>query len=95
MHGSTSGHCPLQLLPLPPPAGTEPRGLYNVVLFLLHDRGGRGWVTLEEAMTITYLRVGKVGGGCWRSRRSGCYHSARGGTACPPARPKSCQMPPP
>ena len=43
------------------PAGTEPRGLYNVVLFLLHDRGGKGRVTLEEAMKITYLRVGKVG----------------------------------
>jgi calmodulin len=40
--------------------GTEPRGLYNVVLFLLHDRGSAGRVTLEEAMKITYLRVGKV-----------------------------------
>lgn len=40
--------------------GTEPRGLYNVVLFLLHDRGSTGRVTLEEAMKITYLRVGKV-----------------------------------
>jgi calmodulin len=40
-------------------AGTEPWGLYNVVLFLLHDRSGSGRVSLEEAMKITYLRVGK------------------------------------
>jgi len=47
------------------PTGTEPWGLYNVVLFLLHDRSGSGWVSLEDAMKITYLRVGKVGfAGC-------------------------------
>ncbi|KAL4452233.1 hypothetical protein ABPG75_007895 [Micractinium tetrahymenae] len=44
-------------------AGTEPRGLYNVVLFLLHAKpcptGGGHQVALEEAMKITYLRVGK------------------------------------
>lgn len=47
-------HCP------PPEPGTEPRGLYNCVIFLLHDRGGQGRVTLEEAMKLTYLRVGKA-----------------------------------
>lgn len=54
-------------------AGTEPWGLYNVVLFLLHDRGGSGRVSLEEAMKITFLRVGKVSGGAgwWRSRAVG------------------------
>lgn len=44
-------------------AGTEPRGLYNVVLFLLHAKpspaGSGHRVALEEAMKITYLRVGK------------------------------------
>ncbi|PSC72095.1 outer dynein arm-docking complex subunit 3 isoform B [Micractinium conductrix] len=44
-------------------AGTEPRGLYNVVLFLLHAKecgvGGEQRMALEEAMKITYLRVGK------------------------------------
>lgn len=53
------------------PAGTEPWGLYNVVLFLLHDRSGSGRVSLEEAMKITYLRVGKVSGGLAGRRGEG------------------------
>lgn len=61
--------CHHRLLSLSASAGTEPRGLYNVVLFLLHDRGCSGRVTLEEVMKITYLRVGKVGR---RGRLPGC-----------------------
>lgn len=64
-----SGEPPPGLANQPPcyvaPTGTEPRGLYNVVLFLLHAKpcaaGGGHRVALEEAMKITYLRVGKVG----------------------------------
>ena len=34
-----------------------------MALFLLHDAACSGRVTLEDAMRITYLRVGKVGQG--------------------------------
>ena len=71
----------MKIHPTPPtPAGTEPRGLYNVVLFLLHAKecgvGGEQRMALEEAMKITYLRVGKVRwsaveGGSWPGRRAG------------------------
>lgn len=61
-------------------AGTEPRGLYNVVLFLLHDRGGRGRVALEEAMKITYLRVGKVRG--WRCAAAAALAAGGGEASC-------------
>ena len=42
------------------PAGTEPRQLFNVVQFVIHDVGCTGRVTLEEAMKLTYLRFGRV-----------------------------------
>jgi calmodulin len=41
-------------------AGTEPRGLFNVVEFVMHDREGRGSISLEEAMQIMYLRHGRA-----------------------------------
>lgn len=41
-------------------AGTEPRQLFNVVQFVIHDLGNTGKVTLEEAMKLTYLRFGRV-----------------------------------
>ena len=41
-------------------AGTEPRQLFNVVQFVIHDREGVGRVSLEEALRIIYLRVGRV-----------------------------------
>ncbi|GAB4819032.1 hypothetical protein N2152v2_006078 [Parachlorella kessleri] len=39
--------------------GTEPRQLFNVVQFVIHDLGNSGKVTLEEAMKLTYLRFGR------------------------------------
>lgn len=47
-------------------AGTEPRQLFNVVQFIIHDKENVGRVSLEEAMKITYLRVGRVRAGGWR-----------------------------
>lgn len=69
LHFTNKYTCPLgsppilSLITTLPCLGTEPRGLYNVVLFLLHDRAGAGRITLEEAMKITYLRVGKASEG--------------------------------
>lgn len=40
--------------------GYEPRGLFNVVEFIMNDKHGQGWITLEEAMQITYLRYGRA-----------------------------------
>eukprot|EP00887_Chlorella_sp_A99_P002147 scaffold21.g2147.t1 len=40
-------------------AGTEPRQLFNVVQFIIHDKEAAGRVSLEEAMAMTYLRVGR------------------------------------
>lgn len=40
--------------------GTEPKQLFNVVQFIIHDVGNTGKVTLEEAMKLTYLRFGRV-----------------------------------
>ena len=42
-------------------AGTEPRQLFNVVQFVIHDREGVGSVSLEEAMNLTYMQHGRVG----------------------------------
>lgn len=41
-------------------AGTEPRGLFNVVEFVMRDREGLGAISLEAAMEITYLRHGRA-----------------------------------
>jgi calmodulin len=41
-------------------AGTEPRGLFNVIEFVMHDREGAGAISLEEAMQIMYLRHGRA-----------------------------------
>ncbi|KAI8473767.1 MAG: outer dynein arm-docking complex subunit 3 [Monoraphidium minutum] len=40
--------------------GTEPRGLFNVIEFVMHDREGAGAISLEEAMQIMYLRHGRA-----------------------------------
>lgn len=40
--------------------GTEPRGLFNVIEFVMHDRDGAGAISLEEAMQIMYLRHGRA-----------------------------------
>jgi len=40
--------------------GTEPRGLHDVVAFAMADAEGRGRVSLEAAMEMTYLRVGRA-----------------------------------
>lgn len=39
--------------------GYEPRGLFNVVEFVMNDKEGAGFITLEEAMQIMYLRYGR------------------------------------
>eukprot|EP00983_Pelagomonas_calceolata_P095156 1157974-Pelagomonas_calceolata.AAC.3 len=39
--------------------GWEPRGLFNVVEFVMNDKEGAGFITLEEAMQIMYLRYGR------------------------------------
>lgn len=39
--------------------GSEPRGLFNVVQFIINDREMRNRVSLEEAMQIMYLRYGR------------------------------------
>lgn len=44
--------------------GYEPRGLFNVVEFVMNDKEGAGFITLEEAMQIMYLRYGRWVGGC-------------------------------
>ena len=40
-------------------AGSEPRGFFNVVQFIMNDREGLSRVSLEEAMQILYLRFGR------------------------------------
>lgn len=37
-------------------AGVEPRGLYNLIEFIIYDQELKGYITLEEVMKITYLR---------------------------------------
>lgn len=39
--------------------GYEPRGLFNVVEFVMNDKKGAGHISLEEAMEIMYLRYGR------------------------------------
>lgn len=39
--------------------GYEPRGLFNVVEFVMNDKQGVGFISLEEAMEIMYLRYGR------------------------------------
>lgn len=39
--------------------GYEPRGLFNVVEFVMNDKDGSGFISLEEAMCIMYLRYGR------------------------------------
>lgn len=41
-------------------SGYEPRGLFNVVEFLMNDKTSSGFITLEEAMQIMYLRYGRA-----------------------------------
>uniref|UniRef100_A0A7S0V8N5 EF-hand domain-containing protein n=1 Tax=Polytomella parva TaxID=51329 RepID=A0A7S0V8N5_9CHLO len=40
--------------------GYEPRGLFNVVEFVMNDKYNQGFITLEEAMQIMYLRYGRA-----------------------------------
>eukprot|EP00877_Chromochloris_zofingiensis_P013655 jgi/Chrzof1/8543/Cz03g15030.t1 len=40
--------------------GYEPRGLFNVVEFVMNDKEGTGRISLEEAMQIMYLRHGRA-----------------------------------
>jgi calmodulin len=40
--------------------GYEPRGLFNVVEFVMNDKKGNGFISLEEAMQIMYLRFGRA-----------------------------------
>lgn len=40
--------------------GYEPRGLFNVVEFVMNDKNNQGFITLEEAMQIMYLRYGRA-----------------------------------
>lgn len=40
--------------------GYEPRGLFNVVEFVMNDKQEQGFITLEEAMQIMYLRYGRA-----------------------------------
>eukprot|EP00879_Flechtneria_rotunda_P020788 GHRR01021883.1.p3 GENE.GHRR01021883.1~~GHRR01021883.1.p3 ORF type:complete len:107 (+),score=29.12 GHRR01021883.1:341-661(+) len=43
-----------------PFAGYEPRGLFNVVEFVMNDKEGTGSISLEEALQIMYLRHGRA-----------------------------------
>ena len=40
--------------------GYEPRKLFNVVEFIMHDKNFSGSIDLDEAVTILYQRFGKV-----------------------------------
>ncbi|WIA20353.1 hypothetical protein OEZ85_006184 [Tetradesmus obliquus] len=40
--------------------GYEPRGLFNVVEFVMNDKSGSGCISLEEALQIMYLRHGRA-----------------------------------
>ena len=40
--------------------GYEPRRLYNVVEFLMNDKDDSGAVSVEEAMSVLYVRHGKT-----------------------------------
>jgi calmodulin len=42
------------------PAGYEPRGLFNVVEFMMNDKESTGSISLEEALQIMYLRHGRA-----------------------------------
>ena len=42
-------------------SGYEPRKLFNVVEFIMHDKNHNGHIDLDEAITILYQRYGKVG----------------------------------
>ena len=46
--------------------GYEPRKLFNVVEFIMHDKNFTGSIDLDEAVTILYARFGKV---CRRASR--------------------------
>jgi hypothetical protein len=39
--------------------GYEPRRLFNVVEFVMNDKDDSGTVSVEEAMSVLYLRYGK------------------------------------
>jgi calmodulin len=41
-------------------SGYEPRGLFNVVEFVMNDKTGTGCISLEEALQIMYLRHGRA-----------------------------------
>merc|ERR1711865_1036531 len=42
--------------------GCEPRKLFNVVEFLMHDKNYNGSIDLDECVTLLYARFGKEGG---------------------------------
>jgi len=39
--------------------GYEPRKLFNVVEFIMHDKNSNGTIDLDEAVTLLHLRFGK------------------------------------
>jgi calmodulin len=47
--------------------GYEPRKLFTVVDFIMHDKNASGSIDLDEAVTNLYQRFGKVGRACARS----------------------------
>ena len=41
------------------PTGCEPRMLFNMVEFLMHDKNNSGTIDLDECVTLLYQRYGK------------------------------------
>ena len=41
-------------------SGYEPRKMFNLVEFIMHDKNHTGGIDLDEAITILYQRYGKV-----------------------------------
>ena len=42
------------------PSGCEPRMLFNMVEFLMHDKNNSGTIDLDERVTLLYQRYGRV-----------------------------------
>ena len=45
--------------PLSPQTGLEPRKLFNVVEFMMHDKDSSGTIDMDECMEILFRRFGK------------------------------------
>lgn len=39
--------------------GFEPRSLFNMVQFLMYDKGMKGKITVEDTLELLYVRVGR------------------------------------